>query len=646
MRGPEIIGRVNDVLTKRRLVALESELARTGSRVAEPTFVTGADLREVSMSRDARHALLRRADQLLDGTRNVFGSKHSITSDEDWFIDPLSGLTAPSSVPFSTIRFRDWPGSLKHVWEPSRHHELTVLAAAWRATGEDRYADVVSQLLTSWWRANPPFRGVHWTSGIELGIRIISWVWVRRLLDGSKFGASLFERNALFLDQLYCHQMWLAELPSRGSSANNHLVAEAAGQLIGALAFPCFPESSRWRDRSASILEREIRRQVGEDGLHREQAIDYHGFVLELFLLAALEAEKEKHPLSDEYWRRMKDMIDAVAAIVDINGRPPNRGDSDAALALDVDGENFDRWASLLSTCDVILGRAAWWPSVDGRDLRSSLLCLVGSDLARTFERVTSRPSHFASAGLTILREESDEVREIWCSCDAGPLGYLATASHGHADALSIEVRHEGVDVLVDPGTYTYQYEPFWREYFKSPRAHNTLEIPAHDQAISIGPFMWSNRSESKTLELAERSNGDAFLWRGVCRIRRGPGRRSLHHVRTVTLLESRVDIRDELDRSTPVVMRWHVAPHVECNLLESTALLSWPGISGRVEGKMELPPDLVWEVKRGVEDPPMGWYSPRYGYKSATASLEGRGRIASSEALETRLIFRKNVSD
>ena len=34
---------------------------------------------------------------------------------------------------------------------------------------------------------------------------------------------------------------------------------------------------------------------------------------------------------------------------------------------------------------------------------------------------------------------------------DVGPHGYLSIAAHAHADALSVEVRHDGVDILL-PG--------------------------------------------------------------------------------------------------------------------------------------------------------------------------------------------------
>ena len=44
----------------------------------------------------------------------------------------------------------------------------------------------------------------------------------------------------------------------------------------------------------------------------------------------------------------------------------------------------------------------------------------------------------------------------------------MLAAYHGHADALSVEVRHEGVDILADPGTYCYHGEPEWRRWFRS----------------------------------------------------------------------------------------------------------------------------------------------------------------------------------
>ena len=136
-----------------------------------------------------------------------------------------------------------------------------MLAAAWALSHDERYARRAADQLRSWWQENPFLSGIHWTSGIELGIRLISLIWIRRLLDDWPGVGELFERNGLAVRQIRWHQQYLAALRSRGSSANNHVVAEAAGQLAASCAFPWFAASDRWRRNSAQLLERELLQQ-------------------------------------------------------------------------------------------------------------------------------------------------------------------------------------------------------------------------------------------------------------------------------------------------------------------------------------------------------------------------------------------------
>ena len=137
---------------------------------------------------------------------------------------------------------------------------------------------------------------MHWTSGIETGLRLIAWVWVRRLLDGWAGAPDLFERNEVALAQIWWHQHYLASFRSRGSSANNHVIAEAAGLLVAALAFDWFAESLRWGEDAARVLERELSSNTFPSGVNREMAFDYHGFVAELAVVAAVEADLGRPP--------------------------------------------------------------------------------------------------------------------------------------------------------------------------------------------------------------------------------------------------------------------------------------------------------------------------------------------------------------
>src|SRR6185437_7952202 len=368
----------------------------------------------------------------------------------------------------------------------------------------------VADQLRSWWRENPFLSGVNWTSGIEIGIRLISLTWIRRLLDEWPGVADLFERDELAVRQIGWHQQYLSAFKSRGSSANNHVIAEAAGQLAACCAFPWFAESSRWRRKSARLLEDELIRNTFPSGIGRELASDYQCFVAELGLLAAVEAEAAGYPLSDASWQRLCAMVDSGAALLDERLRPPRQGDGDEGRALVLDPPASSRWSTLLAVGDALFGRLDWWPPTTP-DAASSIIGALAGPPRNIAGRPAQRPWQFADAGTTLLRTTSRQAPEIWCRCDGGPHGFLSIAAHAHADALSVEVRYGGVDVLADPGTYCYHGEPAWRSYFRSTIAHNTVQLDGRNQSADGGPFMWLRHANGT--ELGVRDIGDAAEW-------------------------------------------------------------------------------------------------------------------------------------
>ncbi|EDY51687.1 conserved hypothetical protein [Streptomyces clavuligerus] len=282
--------------------------------------------------------------------------------------------------------------------------------------------------------------------------------------------------------------MWKCRIPYGEVSANKHIIQENAGQTAAACAFGWFPESARWRADALRSLERQLRNNTFDSGLNRELATEYHGLVLELGLAAVAEADTAGVPVPASVRQVLLRMTDALAAVVDNRLRPPRQGDADDGHGLVVDGAGTDRWASLLATGDAVFGRLAWWPEVTGTDVRTPLLTALIRPAAPPVTRPAHRPAHFADAGLTVLRGPG----EIWCRCDGGPHGFLSIAAHAHADALSVEVRHDGVDILADPGTFCYHGQPEWRRYFRSTLGHNTLRLDGADQSASGGPVLWT----------------------------------------------------------------------------------------------------------------------------------------------------------
>jgi hypothetical protein len=648
MSPDEIRGRLADAWLKRRWRARQlaegdaDPLPLPASRAA---FASGLDPTAAdALPEEARARLVRTADAALAGRFPFFDrERDDLSSDPDWFLDPRTDLRAPSAAYAFDIDYRDVRrvGTIKYIWEPSRHYQLTVLAAAYFLTSEVRYAEFAAAQLRSWWRHNPFLSGVHWTSGIELGVRLLSWVWVRRLLDGWTGVAALFEANPDFLRQLHHHQEYLARLRSHGSSANNHIIAEAAGQFAACCAFPCFAETPAWREDAAATLRREADLQTFESGLNRELASSYHVFVLELLLAAAVEGEAAGCPLGAGIWHRICAMIDALAAIVDVRGRPPRQGDGDHGRGPLLDHPDADPCASLLATGAALFGACDWWPIRGATDLRTLLWRRLVTGPTHAGPRPTTLCNRFADAGMVLLRDRPHREDEIWCRCDHGPHGFLSIAAHAHADALSIELRCGGVEVLVDPGTYTYQGEAAWRSYFRSTIGHNCLELAGQDQSVAGGPFMWIRSAAATEVATSGLDGGPEAVWRaahdGYQRL--SPGAR---HERTVTLDRAtrRLVVEDAVASSGRQDCRlaFHVGPEVDCYLDGNVAQLSWQTDAGGWRAVMRLPEKLDWSAVRGQSEPPLGWYSPRFGAKLPIVALVGKGVIAGGERLITDL--------
>ena len=163
---------------------------------------------------------------------------------------------------------------------------------------------------------------------------------------------------------------------------------------------------------------------------------------------------------------------------------------------------------------------------------------------------------------------------EIWCRCDGGPHGYLSIAAHAHADALSVEVRYAGIDILADPGTYCYHGERAWRSYFRSTIAHNTAELDGRSQSSERGPFMWANHASAREVEVID--DGDIARWTAE-----HDGYASLDppalHRRSVLLdrASRSIDIIDQID--------------------EGGHSSAWPSISDLTSGRSSKSPARSW---------------------------------------------------
>ncbi len=577
------------------------------------------------------------ADRIIAGEFDVFALRPAqLGFPPTWNRDPKTGRVAPLTFG-KTLNYRDERivGDIKYLWEPSRHAELLTLAQAWHLSRAERYATACRSLLGSWFEQCPYARGPHWTSSLEHAMRLINWSFAWHLLGDER--EAIRER---WLTSVFQHCHFIAGHFSRHSSANNHLLGELTGLFVAATTWPLWPESGTWRETALRELQQQALAQNGSDGVNREQAVWYHHEVADMLLIAGLVARQNGIELAAEYWRRLQAMLDYIASIMDVGGNVPSFGDADDAIIARLDpATDVHVYRSLLATGAVVFERPAFKSKAGAFDDKSRWL--LGDSAAERFASlsVPATPAplrrEFPVAGYYVLGHDLDTPREVRIVADAGRLGYLSIAAHGHADALSFTLSAAGEELLIDPGTFAYHTQKQWRDYFRGTSAHNTVRIDGQDQSIGAGNFLWLSHAPVRVLEFVSTAQFDRL-------VAEHDGYRRLAdpttHRRELLLdrVTRAVTVVDELfcRASHTVEMFWHFAEGCEVTLDGTRATAR----NGSAQLAIDVPQDMRCEVVRGREDVPLGWISRRFDQRVPTSTLLVQGTARGNARLVTRL--------
>jgi len=577
--------------------------------------------------------LLQEADALLQGKWQLFGYEVHLDDPPRWnrnYLLDKEWIDAPAKL----IDYRriDVAGGVKYVWELSRHQPILRLAQAYALTGDPRYAETCLRWWLDWIERNPRGWGIHWTSALEHAIRIFVWLYALRLLISSPQNTgSLLKRENLppplgsplkrgdlkegvkrLLGAILQHGEYIERHLSPGSSANNHLIGEAAALAFAGSLLPNCPTTQRWKQTGYAILEREALRQFYPDGVNAEQAFGYLPFVWEFYLHAY-----RLQPMPEAVAERLRKSIEFVRNVMDASGYVPQVGDED-------DGTVAPFWSEAGNRHRVV-GRALAImleceppPAFDDAD---DALCLwLFGKPAPPGSRLTESRL-YAEGGYTVLHSACWQVL-----FDAGPLGLGSLAAHGHADALSIWASLEGKPFLIDGGTYAYHEDPEWRDHFRGTPAHNTICVGGRNQSEILGPFLWGRKAQSEftghdLLGLLVQGATNAYLPARVWR--------------QVQIEDERLVIMDTIQSPAGLSVHWYWHFHPDWQVQRTEE--GWRIRDGkhvcllRVE---ELPPNSGTWLYRGDERTKLGWYSPRFGHKVPCFTLQLVAQVATKSTV------------
>ena len=349
----------------------------------------------------------------------------------------------------------------------------------------------------------------------------------------------------------------------------NHLLENGVALALAGSAY-AHPAADRWLSAGRRLLARELPEQMLADGGHFERSPMYQCRVLYALLLLRGAGTPGLEELAAPW---IRPAARALAALTHPDGGVALLNDS----ALGVYPEP-----------GALLRAAGEKPAGEG-------------------------PFTLAESGYYGARRGGAYV-----VCDAGPLGPDYQPGHGHPDLFTFELSLAGARVVVDSGVATYEPGPL-RDYCRSTRAHNTVEIGGEDSAETWAAFRVGRRCPPRGVDwvaagedftLSARHDGYRHL----------PGRPT--HARSFRWRDGDLlEIADRIDASRPVraVARLHF--HPDCRLeggAGQTRTVSFPGGRTRV----------TWSGWEDVAEDE-SWYCPEFGITRANPCLAFSGASA-----------------
>lgn len=435
---------------------------------------------------------------------------------------------------------------VKVPWELSRFQHSGVLGLVWRCDplgreGKCAPAEFQAQVV-DWIAANPVGRGVNWACSMDVALRAVGWLVGIALMNNAPELTRSF--RSLVARSLYAHGRHIeANLEYQRTQTGNHYLSNVVGLLCIGAALPELRGSDRWCVFGIQELVSEMERQVLPDGGDIEGSVPYHHLVAELFLLGTLVAlrlpEKRRLQLRDVapgrvrspvaphilplhiqrfdlarpeifpgwYLHRLLGMGELASTVTKPDGRIPQIGDNDNGRAFRLSPAMGDcQTAGADDPCNrrivaAVAGRLFGRPALTtvGSDFKAdAALVVADAPVAAVREAIVrfqtrneyvspqtsicgirddAGPTIFPDTGLAIVKHGP-----LYLAVSFGNVSRISSGGHFHNDLLSFELQWDGIDFIIDGGTFLYTAMPEMRDAFRSADAHNTLVVRGRPQ--------------------------------------------------------------------------------------------------------------------------------------------------------------------
>jgi len=556
---------------------------------------------------DGQRALLREADEIVDGKIRLFGAEPVPL--ELTFDAPLQHWTAYEKHPGLLSSLRPPATDIKFIWEPARFGWAFVLGRAYRVTQDEKYAQTFWKYFEQFTDGNPPYLGPHWMNGQEAAIRLMAMAWAGQVFSESRHSTPEGLGSLAF--SLAHHAARIAQtLIYARAQNNNHLVTEAAALFTAGVALG----RPRWRALGWRWLNWAFRHQIGDYGEYIQHSTNYHRLMLQiaLWVTSILNTLGDSWPaVTSQALARSAHWLFSV--LDSVSGNVPNLGANDGAQILP------------MSTAPI----GDFRPTVQAAArafLRSQLPSGPWDEL-----------SAWLGFGPAAKTRQSDDYlidnlrgNTSWAYLRASRF----KSRLSHMDQLHLDLWWRGLNVARDAGTYEYNAPPPWDNPLVSTRVHNTVTVDGRDQMMRGGRFLsldWFHAYSKPLIDPDINVLQKAIAYH--------TGYRGVRHERVVTVYaDERWLVEDKLLARRPHIYRLHwLLPDWEWKVENAGERLAidvrsphgWIRLTLGTTPLISALHTLLSVVRAGEQihgsaepRPFEGWFSPTYGLKIPALSF------------------------
>ena len=439
-----------------------------------------------------------------------FGDK-CFGSPPDWHRDPLSGLIWPLDYHADINLFRGDGSDVRTLWELNRLAHFLTLARSYTVKNDERFSEEFFQQVANWHSRNPYGRGANWNSAMEVALRAINLLGAFEIFRRSHY---LDEQALAVLLAMFDHhgRFIRQNLEFSYVGTSNHYLSDVVGLLWLGIMLPELEQARDWRDFGLREMLREMDKQVAADGVDFEASTGYHRFVLELFLYTFILCRANTIEIDERYWKKLHQMLEYVGAYLRPDGYAPLIGDSDSGQVLPISRRRADDHAYVLAIGAAVFDDPRL--KLSGVATPQELLWILGEQGVGTYQQLTpaetSKGSRgFPEAGIYVLRDD-----DLYLLFNASGAGVNGRGSHGHNDALSVEVSACGRPFIIDPGTYVYTMDLHERHLFRSTAYHSTVEVDGAEQNTTEEqiPFVIGNEAQPRVISWESGPESDVAI--------------------------------------------------------------------------------------------------------------------------------------